>query len=85
MDNWFIAYQVWKINENSTSHITDCVTEEEENGIVCAESFSDAVKQIEEYYDDTLISIKNLEYITDSLLIMPNKETLEKIKERNKY
>lgn len=48
-----------------------------ESGMGLAESFSEAVKQLEEYYGDDLISIKHLELFEENNVILLPEHVIE--------
>ena len=49
--------------------ILDCCDSKEEihPGILCADSFSNAVKELESYYGDEMLEIQMLKVITDGI------------------
>ena len=67
MNSWFIAFSVmWfqEVESGGTKVLKD------DHGILCAGSYSEATRYIEEYYGSDLHSITRLEFIEEAPLIL---------------
>jgi hypothetical protein len=63
MGNWFITFSVKWYNG-----ITKVL--EDDHGILCANSFAEAARYLEEYYGEDLDSITRLEFVEEASLLL---------------
>jgi hypothetical protein len=67
MGNWFITFSV-KWYKETGNGITKVL--EDDHGILCANSFAEAARYLEEYYGEDLDSITRLEFVEEAPLLL---------------
>lgn len=73
---WVMCYTVLYFHEDD-----DGVSQQYEDfGFVCGKNFAEAASQLEEYYGAELVAIKNLEYVTQGPLVVPDEQTANTLK-----